>query len=214
MSRFASARRGHRCRASPGLIVGRADDGQPRMPGGRARRHHRPARRLDLSHHLVARAPAQSAREQRRASRRGWSISTPIPSSSSPRASDGEPRLFLDADGVLADFDAALEAARMPPRSKQAWPRRVLEAARQGAELLRRLPECPTPTAVRCRQAFEADDPHRAADRQLGGAAKGASGRPSISRASRSSPAWPATSTSTCIRATCWSTTARTTARL
>ena len=37
-------------------------------------------------------------------------------------------------------------------------------------------------------------------------------GRPSISREFRSSPAWRATSTSICIAATCWSTTARTTA--
>ena len=46
-------------------IVGRADDGERgRGDGRRGRRHHRPPRRLDLPHHLVARPRPQGAREQ------------------------------------------------------------------------------------------------------------------------------------------------------
>ncbi len=49
-------------------IVGRTDDEQRRRGDGRRhRRNHRPARRLDLSHHLVARRRPPGPRKQRRA---------------------------------------------------------------------------------------------------------------------------------------------------
>src|SRR3954464_7041990 len=95
------------------------------MSGGRARRNHRPARRIDLSHDLVARPRAQGAREQRRAARPGLDVDR---RANSGRARAGallmasdEPRLFLDADGVLADFDeGARRLFRMEPAAFEA----------------------------------------------------------------------------------------------
>src|SRR5690348_9870500 len=77
------------------------------MPRSPARRHHGSARRFDLPHHLVARPRPTSSRKQRRPPRtRLGSIAHP----DRDRTRVGtllmtRPRLFLDADGVLADFD-------------------------------------------------------------------------------------------------------------
>src|SRR5437868_509224 len=91
------------------------------MPGGGARRNHRPARRIDLPHHLVARPGPAGDREQRSAARSRVAADR---CAYSRRARSGaflmakdKPRLFLDADGVLADFDlAACELLGMKPK--------------------------------------------------------------------------------------------------
>src|SRR3954465_12271163 len=97
------------------------------MPGGRARRHDRAAGRVDLSHHLVARTRPQGAREQRRAAR---SRLGPYFGADRDRTRTGavlmaeggaRPRLFLDADGVLADFDeGGRRLLGMPPKAFEA----------------------------------------------------------------------------------------------
>src|SRR6476646_4972292 len=76
------------------------------MPRGRDRRHHRPAGRVDLSHHLVARPRPQGAREQRPASRAGLGADRRTHCHRARARALLMARLFLDADGVLADFDA------------------------------------------------------------------------------------------------------------
>src|SRR5215213_5270267 len=79
------------------------------MPGRRDGRDHRPPGRFDLPHHLVARSRPQSTRKQRRAPRPRMAADGP----GGNRTGAGpvlmaEPRLFLDADGVLADFDGGV----------------------------------------------------------------------------------------------------------
>ena len=86
------------------------------------------------------------------------------------------------------------EPARISKRSTAAA---LLEAARERREFLwhaARNARCAA--AVRRRRASRADDPHRAAARAVGPRRRRSNGRPSISRACRSSPAWRATSTS------------------
>src|SRR5439155_3075356 len=98
---------------------------QPRMPGHRTRRDHGSARRVDLPHHLVARARTQRDRKQQRAARPGLGADR---GADTGRARAGaflmpgkRPRLFLDADGVLADFDeGARRLLGMDPPAFQA----------------------------------------------------------------------------------------------
>src|SRR4029078_5453930 len=94
------------------------------MPGGRARRNDPPARWLDLSHHLVIGAWPQGAREQRRAARPGLGASSRADRRDARARAILMPkgrRLFLDAAGVLADFDEG-------PRQLLGMPIRKYEA--------------------------------------------------------------------------------------
>ena len=126
-----------------------------------------------------------------------------------------ERRLFLDADGVLADFDeGARRLLGMPIRQYEVkhgrnsfWKR--LSSAKN---FYGSLPEMPD-----ARLLFDAVKHLKptiltglplgkwAVPQKIEWAAE-------HSQAFLSSPAWPATSTSTCIQATCWSTTGSTTA--
>ena len=114
-------------------------------PSGRTSKHaeHIPDRAA-IGEALLAEAkPRRPHRRHGRARRHARANSRASWSSGLASAlSDGcpMPRLFLDADGVLADFDrGARRAARREPEGiyREARPRSVLEAARQGAELLR-----------------------------------------------------------------------------
>jgi hypothetical protein len=126
-----------------------------------------------------------------------------------------EPRLFLDADGVLADFDeGALRLLGMTLREYERkhgrgafWKRLA-----QAKNFYGTLPEMPD-----ARVLFDAVkhlDPTILTGLPLGrwAAPQKVEWRRSISPGFRSSPAWPATSTNTCMPATCWSTTGKTTA--
>src|SRR5689334_4485972 len=77
------------------------------MPRGGVGRHHRPSGWVDLPHHLVGRARSARSRKQRRAARSWLGLSRSADSSGTGAGTllMPEPRLFLDADGVLADFD-------------------------------------------------------------------------------------------------------------
>ena len=189
------------------------------MPGGRARRH---TDRPDGStYHITwSLGPGRKARESNDVLRdQGWELYR----RADPRRPGAgallmaEPRLFLDADGVLADFDEARAGCSgCTPRAvrAQARPRQLLEAAGAGRELLRHAAgNARRPAAVRRRRSISSRRSSPACRSAIGPRRRRSNGRPSIFPACRSSPAWRATSTSTCIPATCWSTTARTTAR-
>src|SRR3954453_19175164 len=90
------------------------------MPGHRDRWVDRPAPRLDIHHHLVAGSGPKRAREQRRsAGQRLEALGRP----NRRHARSGavlvaEHRLFLDADGLLADFGrAAQQLPGMKPKA-------------------------------------------------------------------------------------------------
>ncbi len=99
-----------------------------------------------------------------------------------PIPSDGTiPQLFLDCDGVLADFDAGardvlgMSSASFEHRhGKREFWRRISLAPDFYARLPLMADACAT---VRRSGASEADHPHRPAARQLGGAAKSPLGR-------------------------------------
>ena len=152
MSRSSRRRAATRCRASPrrgSSAAPTTSDGS--KPGRRDRRHHRPARRLDLSHHLVARPRPRGAREQRRAARaRLEGRSTRRSRSSwSRRASDGQasrtvPRLRRRARRLRS---RARSAARHEPDASS---KRDMAAASSGsashatAISTATFPKCPT----------------------------------------------------------------------
>ena len=98
------------------------------MPGGGAQRDDRPSRRIDLPYHLVAGASAQGPRKQRRAARPRLGANPRHRSRSRsirPASDDPSHRLFLDADGVLADFDQGVPQAPRPRPDRIYWPRTV-----------------------------------------------------------------------------------------
>ena len=118
---------------------------QPRMPGGRDRRR-RPTGPDGSTYHITwSLGPGRKARESNDVLRdQGWE---PSAGADPGRARAGallmaEPRLFLDADGVLADFDrgrasAARHATRQnssPSTAAAAFWKRLAT----GEELLRR----------------------------------------------------------------------------
>jgi hypothetical protein len=112
---------------------------------------------------------------------RGWKeLDRPSRDAGAPALLMAEPKLFLDCDGVLADFDAGRAQAarhRRPHLRGAARQGRVLAAAGARQGLLRTLPKMPDARrAVRRGQAPQADHPHRPSDRQMGGAAEGALG--------------------------------------
>ena len=152
--------------------------------------------------------PGRQARESNDVLReRGWeAISThPIPVDARAGALlMAEPQLFLDCDGVLADFDAgAKQLLGMTPSAFEArhGQRRILEAACQGA----RISTATLPLMPDARLLFDAVEhlkPTILTGLPLGNwaAPQKVAGRPSISPACRSSPAWRATSISTWSR--------------
>ena len=189
---------------------------QARSHGRLDRRHHRPARRIDLSHHLVARRTAAAPAKATMccATRAGSSSTNRSRSTSSPAASDGEaaasvPRLRRRArrfrcrrEGAARHEPEAFEARH---GSGEFWQRLARPRNFYGD-----LPQMPDAQILF--EAVKHLKPTILTGLPLGNWAAPQKDRwaaRAFSRRADHHHAWPATSICTWTRATCWSTTAQ-----
>ena len=138
------------------------------------------------------------------APRRCGSAGTPAP----PRVHSPERQLYLDCDGVLADFDKGATAVLGLPLRAYEKPRPgpLLAEARPAPDFYFSLPLMDDAMSVRGGEASRPDHPDGPAARQLGCRPEGALGRPALP-GTRIITTRRATSATMPRKATCWSTT-------